>query len=288
MKKIISLEKYDFTLNDYPEFAQYSFDKDIILLAVGANGKNIYFASQELKEDKDVILTALKSNGFILGNLSKKWCDVDDVVLTALGNNGESFEYASERLKGNVEFVNNALKSKTSTKILEYVSEEIKNNETIVKKAILINEDSIKYASDKIRNNKTIGSMVVKRCGDSFEGLGDKLKDDEGLLKIAIKTSYSRAFRYASNRLKDNKEIVKYAMLFNAYSLQFASNRLQHDIELLRMLKDNDNNDEFMKAVIYQDAWYKERMLVLEKSEESEKISQLMTNETVKKSLKKF
>ena len=48
------------------------------------------------------------------------------------------------------------------------------------------------------------------------------------------------SLEYASDRLKDNEEIVKIAVQYNGYSLQYASDRLKDNEEIVKIAIQND------------------------------------------------
>lgn len=104
-------------------------DKEIILLAVAIEGRELKFASDKLRNDREVAklaitnswydtikyvgkdllddlefgMFAVQTNGGYLSNLSAKCCADFDIVLFASLDNNDSMYYASPELKKNLE-----------------------------------------------------------------------------------------------------------------------------------------------------------------------------------------
>jgi len=78
------------------------YDKDGALYAVNADGENLKYISEKLRDDKEVVLEAVRNNGMALRYASLRLRDDEEVVLAAVTKNGEALEYASERQRGNL------------------------------------------------------------------------------------------------------------------------------------------------------------------------------------------
>ena len=61
-----------------------------------------------------------------------------------------------------------------------------------------------------------------------------KIITDKNKALIAVKQD-GLALEYASDRLRDNPEIVKIAVKQDGFALEYASDRLQGDIELRKL-----------------------------------------------------
>ena len=90
---------------------------------------------------------------------------------------------------------------------------------------------------------------------------------------------------YASDNLKNNKEVVKIAVSKDPYVLSVASTELQNDKEFLLLLKKNKLKDRACQK------WYSERMAVLAIYKEQDLLNNSMAqrNEKLPKfKVKKF
>jgi len=177
------------------------------------------FASNRLKSNEDFIIKLLQET------------DLRDD-----GGNASYFEYISDTLINNKEFIINFLNIiKLSydgyCNIINNISDELKNNTDIILtffrnfgSTIFINErDNI------LTDNKEFILQVFKFNNDSCEilcYLSPRLQDDYDIVMESIKL-FPLSLEDASKRLQDKREIVLEAYKQNVYSLQYASFRLK-------------------------------------------------------------
>ena len=81
-------------------------------------------------------------------------------------------------------------------------------------------------------NNKNDALKAVKQNGLALEYASDELKNDKEVVLAAVK-QYGRALEYASDRLKDDKEVVLAAIEKYGYASAWASERLNNDKEVV-------------------------------------------------------
>ena len=99
-------------------------NKDVLLKAVESNGMLLSYTSSQLKNDEEVVLKAVKNNGTALRFASTKLKNDKEIVRTAILNAevifseiGSPFEYASDTLKADKQFVESLLNENTLTDI---------------------------------------------------------------------------------------------------------------------------------------------------------------------------
>ena len=172
--EIISLfSSEDCILKDDRSFIQRIF----VVVANCVLGPDIIFriASDTLLESKEFFFEILVSSRVELDSLpwfnwwsklpSSFWVD-GDCVLAALKMDfdGDSFNYASEDLKSNREFVLKAVNIKGS--VLEYVSPELKADKEVVLIAVKNNERACKFASAGLQSDKEIIDLIKEEDED--------------------------------------------------------------------------------------------------------------------------
>lgn len=95
----------------------------------------------------------------------------------------------------------------------------------------------MKCFDEKARDNDKLGTIACICDGNNLKFLSDRLKDDENVVKAALYYARHDAdktpLQYASERIKDNIEMVKYAVQNNPANLQYASYRIVKDPSLL-------------------------------------------------------
>ena len=106
---------------------------------------------------------------------------------------------------------------------LKYISE----------KSILTGSD-LELFSNILWKEKEVVLAAVKKNEDALKYASPRLKDDKDIVLEAIKSSsVVSALRYASPRLKDDKDVVLEAVEHDGEALEFASPRLQDDKDIV-------------------------------------------------------
>ena len=93
--------------------------------------------------------------------------------------------------------------------------EELRNDRDFVLKAVEANGAIYEYLSDELKKDEKIAIISINSYFESFRHLPDELFDNEGVVEEAIKSGYefgAVVLGYASDRLKDNKDIVMLAV----------------------------------------------------------------------------
>ena len=81
-------------------------------------------------------------------------------------------------------------------------------------------------------HSKTFMMGMVQNNGYILKYASDNLKDDKEVVTTAVQ-NYGYALRYASDDLKNDKEVVTTAVQNYAYALEYASDNLKNDINLI-------------------------------------------------------
>lgn len=197
-------------------------DKEIILLGIkhmqysGA----IMYASEELRNDKELVLAAVKKYGNSLEYASEKLRNDKELVLAAVKETGFALKFASKELCNDKEVVTVALNSIGD--VLEYASEELRNTKEIVLLAIQNSKfsDPTMYASEEIRNDKDFMLLVLKH-GISLKNASERLRDDKDVVMVAV-GKYGFELEYASERLRKDKEVIQCALDSNKDAIEYA------------------------------------------------------------------
>lgn len=81
--------------------------------------------------------------------------------------------------------------------------------------------------------------LKTKRNGSPLQFASDRLKNDKEIVLEAVKAN-GYALQFASDELKSDKEIVLKAVKESGYALKYASDELKNDIEIvLEAVKEN-------------------------------------------------
>ncbi len=161
--------------------------KEIALWAVGRNGYDLWYVSDNLRADKDVVLMAVSHSGLALQFASEDLRNNKEIVLTTVKSNGHSLRFASDSLRGNKEIVLAAIKSVGAA--LQYANDELRDDEGFLLSSISDDDlifDIFKYVSDRLKNNPEFVLDVLLSAPDretvaaTFQFVSEELWDMVG------------------------------------------------------------------------------------------------------------
>lgn len=91
----------------------------------------------------------------------------------------------------------------------------------------------IKSASERLKNNKTIALLFVKKGGD-INDLSEEMRADREVVLAALTTDRTHSFLSAvSPNFFDDKEIALFCLKKSPYALEYLSERLRDDKEVV-------------------------------------------------------
>ena len=197
-------------------------DREFVLECVqlAPNGSHaIYHASDRLRGDKEIILSA-ESRCTALRYASAELQDDRDVVLHCVKETGVALYYASARLRGDKEIILAAAWSFSDT-VLDLASAELQDDRDVVLHCVKNGGDAIKHASARLRGDKEIILAAGRKCSsDTVLNLAStELQDDRDVVLRCVELKPD-AIKYASSRLRRDKEIILAAEETRAFLLE--------------------------------------------------------------------
>jgi hypothetical protein len=147
-------------------------------------------------------------------------------VIEAVQQKGRALQYASEEIKDDATIVLEAVKQHGEA--LWWASERLKDDADIVMEAVKESGWALIYASERLRDDETLVMEAVKVDGYILEHAPDRLQDDAIIVMEAVKQK-GDAIVFASERLQDDETLVMEAVKQNGDALEYASARLQDD-----------------------------------------------------------
>ena len=108
---------------------------------------------------------------------------------------------------------------------LQFASERLKNDLTIVLEAVRRNGIALQFASEGLKNDLTVVLEAVRQNGMALQFASEGLKNDQTAVLVAVRRN-GMALQFASERLKNNQTVVLEAVRQNGMALQFASEDL--------------------------------------------------------------
>lgn len=247
----------------------YQDDKEVVMQAVSVHPHTFQYASERLRNDKEIALRAVSSSYEMLRFLGDDLKEDADVFFVAINNNYHSYRYLPESLKDNKEIM-----SVVVSQIGEYLkdaSPRLRDDEQLVLNAIKNSPSAFAYASSRLKNdlrfilkffkifpirkdselinflsslplevknsiteNRMVMLQLVKKLGTSaYLHVSEELKRDFEIVSETISKSKIIP-RSTPPDILDNKDLMLQAVQINGYNLEFVSQRLKDDEDIVR------------------------------------------------------
>lgn len=289
------LEIAKIAIRDEPLMLLYASDRlkdntDLVRIAISKNSISMKYASERLKSDASFILDGIQNDYEIIAYASanllsnkqfimaaikadalcidfmmnhEEFADDNEVIMAAVRCHHHAFEFASERLQRDRDFIK--LLIKENFEILYHLNPELQNDEEIifaglsgdvihsqmlhsfgrysnrlwnnrnfVEKAVQLNGLILEWCSTELRDDENIVMKALTNNVNSLKGASSRLCDDEDIVRFALfSTEFVEAFYYASKRLRSNKDLVLDVIKKDGSQLNYASAALQDDEDVV-------------------------------------------------------
>ena len=225
------------SLRLFPEFYD---DREVIEASIISNPFSLKFASERLRADRALVRRTVAIDGETLRYATENLRDDSELVFIAVKSNGMALDFASERLRGDPDIVTAALLSNGLA--LQYAPESIRRDPHFAHLAVSHQEPVVtirSYLPRTFYGDKALMMMAVERNYLSFRYVSDALRDDDELVRSVLKY-HGEQLVYASARLRDDRDMVCLAVASVGRALEHASQRLQADREVVELALRND------------------------------------------------
>ncbi len=160
----------------------------------------------------------------------KEWLDSKDFILVAMKKDESILEYVSENLKNDKELILAAVSNNGAA--LQYASDKCKDEKELVLAALSTDGSALEYASERLKEDREVVLAAVSNNGNAIEYAPDTFKADKDIVSAAV-LNEGCSLEYVSEEFKNDKSIVMLAVSNNGYSLQNASDKLKEDKEIV-------------------------------------------------------
>lgn len=213
-------------------------DEEVVLTAVQDTGEALQFASERLRGNKEIVLAAVKGeygSAHVLQYATEDLKDDEEMMLAATAEIWRNFKFASDRLKKDKNFILQVVgQSKFSGSALQFVSEELKSDREFIMQVIKIDGLAICEASPEIQNDREFILKAVKQNGSVFGGLYEHYRIDPEIVIEAAK-QYDNALRDTSPMWRDDENVVISIIEANPYAFRYASDRLRNNPKIIEI-----------------------------------------------------
>jgi hypothetical protein len=152
----------------------------------------------------------------------------------------------------------------------------------VVLTAMFRNGSNVKYASERLKDDKQFAIEAVKHHSHVLKYLSPRLQDDEDVVLAALKQYPMSPLEFASKRILNNKDFALVSISITACNIFYFNEALGNDIDILKTLRKSLNKNKEMKQEFLENypKYYKERMDILKKYEESAKLKIILNSST--------
>lgn len=245
-------------------------DKEVVMAALLKDARPLAYCSDALKADKEVVVQAMSVGCVncsrtimqrILKQAAPALQDEKDVFMAMVNGNSNNiprglelvkwFESVAEKFKSDKDVVMAVVSIQGD--VLQHASEALKDDKEVVMCAVDCKcsynggGPVLCHASEALRDDKEV-VMTATLTGFSphepqdFEFASERLRGDKDILLqlAALKGNFSSsphpyiAFKFATEALKKDKELVMALVKLNGDALEYASDALQNDAEVVK------------------------------------------------------
>jgi hypothetical protein len=223
-----------------------------------------------IKNKKEYLLLKIKEDPYFFKFANQKLKSDKEVVLLYLDSCKKKYQYSFAFRKVSFTLLNDkevALKAvQTYGFNLDYLPYKFKDDKSIVMEAILNDSRALEYASERLKNDRetvllcTIINDTSYFYHSNLKYASVALRSDKQVVMEHVKFD-GNALEFASENLQDDMEVVLTAVK-NSYgkALQFASEKLRDDWEVVMIACELDK-----KVIEYASARLKDKINPIKK-----------------------
>jgi hypothetical protein len=210
---------------------------EIVMAAVRNNGNAIRYASENLQRNREIILTALRTPG-VFRLLLPEIQDNREFLLAAVKtHNPQFFHQLPPELQNDEEvvmaYISGIENADSSIKKFAHVPDQFKNNPRVVLAAVSKLSTSLHDANPALLQDKEFAINCVHANFNSLQYL-PAFQDDNDVMLEAISID-GRAIKYASDRIKKDREFVVRAVRQTGRALYYIDESLKNDEAIVRV-----------------------------------------------------
>ena len=144
---------------------------------------------------------------------------------------GDMLDYVTQDIKNNYDIV--LMSVNNYGLALQYASKDMKNNKNIVLAAVNSVGIALQYASDTMKNDVDIVMAAVSNDSNSLEFASVDMKNNYDVILAVIKDDKIHALKYAGGTIKNDKAIMLMAVIKFGFLLKYVSKNLKNDKDIV-------------------------------------------------------
>ena len=100
------------------------------------------------------------------------------------------------------------------------------------------------YVPEELKQDREVAYAAVSKDGDCLSDVSEILRNDKELVLAALKTGGSYTFKYASDELRQNRDVIIQAVTYRGSNLEWAK-AFQNDKEVVLAALSNPDSYVF-------------------------------------------
>lgn len=225
--------------------------EDLEIFCKAASYSNLYnlkLPDKFKKADRATVIKILQARGTLLAQFPKEYGSDDEFVMAALSNNGEALEFIDKKYKDNLNFISQLFVNSNHSIYahnFRHVSQRLKDNKDLVLQILSVHKFAcaLEYLSNEFKNDMTVVMTALGSNADAISYVSDELKADPKFVKI-VKHNYKKSLlRYFGKQWGHDRAFVleNVSVKDGGYQIIFASEELKNDREVVLAAISNDD-----------------------------------------------
>jgi hypothetical protein len=247
-------------------------NKELALKAVSNDGFAIQHLSETLKSDLEVANLAIKENFNSIKYISERLKNNFDFMFKKLVYSNENMEIVTEQiLSYNYEnedltakeffytHLGENIKNNSNSMIcftnydpvaIGYIGEELKGNKDLAMQVLALNGNYLPYFNDSVRSDDFVARIALINAPEALQYVTERTSSNKNIIQAVMCQNNPRAYwalKYASPELKQDKELVRFALARDIRAFEFADEIIRKDKDfILDAINQNPNVFEFL------------------------------------------
>jgi len=210
----------------------YLHDFQIIWEALGNNGLDFQFVSEDLRRNPQLALRAIEQNPLALSFIPEELRYDSDFVRETAACNHETLRYIENR-----EIVTEVLRRDGLA--IRYLPLSWREDPELVQTAVSQNGNALYLVNSSFRENADIALAAVTQNGLILEILPEVFQNNPEIVRAAVQQN-GMALQYAGESLRSDETIVQAAVTQNGWAIRYADQSfLQNDAMTLAAARQN-------------------------------------------------
>ena len=155
---------------------------------------------EQIQQNNKLLFKIIKESPQVYEYMPEELKNNPEIIRFTIITNPYYFSKMSESIRSDKNWAKFAI-SRNAPEVYEYISEELKNNHEFIRFTIKINPYYFSKMSESIRSDKSWAQFAISKRASSLSYVGDELKDDIELVLLAINKN-KKMFMYAGEKIK--------------------------------------------------------------------------------------